>query len=69
MAWVMKQSAWNSPSFMQDAAGDPRTVRVCSDSLRPPESAAILLPSWMLYRQKSETSAQPKLARRLREIK
>lgn len=54
---------------MQDAAGDPGTVCACSDSLRPPESAAILLLLWMLHRWKSETSAQPKLARGLGQTK
>lgn len=76
LAWVTKWSdgvpwsaAWNSPSCVQDAAGDPRAIFACSSSLRPPESAAILLLSWMLYRRKSETSAQPKVARALGQTK
>lgn len=43
------RAAWNSPFSIQDAA---RTVCACSDSLRPPESAAILLLSWILQTEK-----------------
>lgn len=56
-------AAWDSTFFGQNAAGDWWSVCALRDPLRPPESAAISLFSWMLNKWKSEISIWPQLAR------